>query len=136
MASSSRKTSGDKQWGNTSNPRSPRFNDVKFVQYELDVVQQKACKDHVVSPDEIFDSLLALCSDGYSVSVKYDGYSRAYAAFMQQRTEGGRNFGLILTGRGSSPFKAVKQLLYKHSVCLDGDWGEYVERDGPVVYDD
>lgn len=116
--------------------KAPRFNDMLFVQYELDKTQQEACKNHEVTSDQLFDELLAFISDGYKVTFRYDSYNECYSTFMQSGGEGGPNAGYILTGRGSTPLKAFKQLVYKHRVCLDGEWGQYVERRGGFDIDD
>jgi len=117
-------------------PKAERFNDMQFIQYELDKDQQKACKDHAVTADELFDEMLALLSDGYKLSIRYDWYSECYAAYMQTTEGTAKNAGFILSGRGSTPFKAFKQLVYKHRVCLDGEWSGYAERRGGFNIDD
>jgi len=113
-----------------------RFNDVQFIQYELDKAQQAECKASAITADELFDQILACISDGYKFSVRWDSYGECYGAYMQADSPENPNAGFILTGRGSSPLKAVKQVLYKHRVCLDGSWGEYAERKGRDVIDD
>lgn len=116
--------------------KAPRFNDILFVQYELDKDQQKACKDHEITTDQLFDECLALISDGYRISLQFDSYGECYGCFMHTRDEHHHNFGFMLTGRGSTPAKALKQLIYKHRVCLDGDWAGFVERRGGGAIDD
>jgi len=116
--------------------KTPRFNEAQFVRYELDKEQQSACKASAITEAELFDELLALVGDGYKFTVKWDDYSQCHASFMQLSHPVGPNANLILTGRGSTPFKALKQLLWKHSVCLDGDWSGYAERRGGDTIDD
>jgi len=117
-------------------PKAERFNNMQFIQYELDKDQQKACKDHAISADQLFDEMLALISDGYRISLQYDTYGECYGCFMHTRVEGHPNYGYMLTGRGSSPLKALKQLIYKHSVCLDRHWSGYAEPRRGVAIDD
>lgn len=131
-------TAGKKR--RTSNPKtgasSVRFDDSKFVNYELDAIQQKACKEHEVTEVLVFSQLDELCGDGYSFGVRLDRDGVTFASFMQFRGDSGINAGLILSGRGSSPFKALKQVLYKHYVCLDGDWRPFAEHGSGVSIDD
>lgn len=122
--------------GGRSDGKAPRFNDNQFVRYELDANQQKELKAANVTADQIFDDLFALISDGYKFTVKWDTYSECFGVFMQSDGTEDTNAGFILTGRGSSPLKALKQVIYKHRVCLDGNWSDYVEREGRGVIDD
>lgn len=116
--------------------KATRFNEAQFIQYELDVDQQRECKAWTVSESELFDDVFALIRDGYKFTLKWDSWSRSDACFMQPADPDGPNAGYILTGRGSSPFKALKQCVYKHRVCLDGEWGGYAERRGGDTIDD
>ena len=131
------KTAFAKSKGASRTTKAPRFNEMKFVQYELDKEQQASCKAWSVSPADVFDYMEAMVSDGYKFSVKYDDYSDCVACFVtcpNDHTSG--NAGLILTGRGSTAWKSVKQALWKHSVALDGQWQGFAERTNSSVIDD
>lgn len=115
--------------------RSGRFNDVRFVQYELDEVQRKQCKAWDLSGDDLWLESLSLLDDGYTFSLKYDEYSQSYACFVQVRNQPDHvNAGFILAGRGSTPAKALKQALFKHR-AIDAAWAGYGERRSQVVDD-
>lgn len=116
--------------------KAQRFNDNQFVQYELDKQQQAECKAWKVSADEIFGAVSALVDDGYKVSIRWDTYSECYGCFIQDSSGATPNAGYILTGRGSTVEKCLKQALYKHHTCLSGEWAGYVERAGRGVIDD
>jgi len=112
-----------------------RFDGSRFVNYELDLSEQAACKGWSVTADDLWGDVLALLDDGYSITAKFDSYSDAYACFVQVRgQEDHANAGLILTGRGSTPFKAVKQAIFKHRT-IGPSWVQYAERRSPVVDD-
>jgi len=130
------KTASKNSGRRAQKPSTARFNDAVFINYELDAVQQKACKAQDVSEADVFAKIKELVDDGYTFSFKFDSYSEAYACFMRQSRDDGSNRGFILTGRGSSPYKCCKQLLFKHYVCLDGAWGDYAERGGIDTIDD
>lgn len=105
-----------------------RWNDARFVQYELDKAELAQCKAWNLDAEGIWLELLALCDDGYSASVRYDGQSNSYACFLQVRGDPAHvNANLILAGRGSSPAKAVKQAIFKHR-AIDASWVQYAER--------
>ncbi len=110
---------GDKR---SAEAKKERFNDAKFVNYELSDEQRKALKALPIWSED-WDSWLDRCSDeGYQISLKFDSYSRSFAAFMSIRTESHVNGGCILTGRGSTQIKALRQVLYKHWAIAEGEW--------------
>jgi len=116
--------------------RKPRFNGAQFVQYELDKAQQAECKAWTVTGEELWSEIQAQIDDGYKFTLKEDTYNECYGVFMQPSTDSGPNSGSILTGRGSTIGKALKQVIYKHRVCLQGDWSAYLERRGRDLIDD
>jgi len=106
----------------------PRFDQSRFVQYELDEAEAAQCKAWVLSEEDAWNGVLSMVDEGYSISLKYDTYSSSYACFVQVRGDDAHiNAGLILTGRGSSPYKAVKQALFKSS-AIGPSWLEHAER--------
>jgi len=116
--------------------KAERWNEARFVQLELTDEQAKSLKATQVSADEIFAQMEKMIDDGYKFTIKFDGYGDCIGAWCQAATPDGPNSGIILTGRGSSAAKALKQLLYKHHVLLDGDWSVAAERRAPTVLDD
>lgn len=117
------------------NTRTERFNDARFIQYELDEAQRTACKGWDLDGDNLWLEVLALLDSGYSVSVRFDQASAAYACFVSVRGDDEHpNAGLILAGRGSTPAKAVKQAIFKHK-AIDASWLQFAERRNEVVDD-
>lgn len=121
---------------NKSKGKSERFNDVRFVQYELSAEEKKQCKSWCTSFEEIDTLLLRLMEGGYRASEKWDDYGKCFAAFIQTFDTKHPHFGCILTGRGSTPLKALKQALFKHYVVFDEEWGSWLEARGGVEIDD
>lgn len=113
-----------------------RFNDVQFVQYELTKAERDHCKTWCTTLEEFDTAFLNIIDAGYRVSAKYDDYSKAYSAFVQTFDQADAHFNCILTGRGSTPTKAIKQALYKHFVVFDREWGSWLERREPSIIDD
>lgn len=112
-----------------------RFDGSRFVQYELDAKELAECKGWDLDGDALWLEVLAFVDDGYSVSVKYDSYSNAYACFIQVRGQDDHvNAGLILSGRGSTPAKACKQAIFK-ARAIGPSWVQYAERRQPVIDD-
>jgi len=121
-------TKRGRQSGTSRKQKAPRFDSSRFVNYELDLAEQAECKGWDVPSDDLWKEVSALVDDGYSVSVKFDTFSEAYASFVRGgNTDGDPNSGLVLTGRGSTPAKAIKQAVFKHKK-LGGQWGEFAEK--------
>lgn len=107
--------------------KKPQYsNELTFVNYELNTEERARCKEWIEDANGLDLYALAACNDGYRFSLKYDERSRAFACFMSATTGASAdNSGLMLTGRGSTPFKALRQCLYKHLVVFDKQWGGY-----------
>lgn len=115
--------------------RATRFDSSVFVNYELDTKQSAECKNWDMAGDSLWLEVAGLCDDGYSFTIKFDAYSDAYGCFIQVRGEPDHpNAGFILTGRGSTAEKAVKQAIFKHR-SIGGLWSEYGERRRAVIDD-
>lgn len=106
-------------------PNVKRFNDATFIQYELDKNATAALKKSVVSGDDLFVTYQRLEEQGYAVSLKFDEYGQCSAAFLRQTAQDGPNWGYVLTGRGSTPLKALKQLFYKHFEVMGELWEQF-----------
>lgn len=108
--------------------KTERFNDLKFINYELTVEERAACKAWIEDLNDLDNYTRAANEEGYRFSLKYDERSKAYACFMSAYGDAAKiNGGFMNTGRGSSPFKALRQVLYKHLVIFDKEWGGYAE---------
>jgi hypothetical protein len=113
-----------------------RFNDATFINIELDKAQSAECKSWEVAAVDLFEFLLGVADAGYSTTIKWDDFSEAYSAFMRPLDTTSANDGLILTSRGSSVFKAVKQLAYLHNVVTEGNWGPFKPQQLRLPLDD
>lgn len=113
-----------------------RFNDVEFVQFELSEEQLATLKATPLDAATIDDLLVKLVEADYRVSLKYDERGFCHACYVQRVGSEGDNVGAILTGRGSTPLKALRQALYKHFVALDGEWGAWRRSNRREVIDD
>lgn len=97
----------------------------EFINFPLSAEQKKEIKSWQPTFEEIDDDLLKLTQAGYRVTLKWDDRSEAYACWINPVGEEHPNIGLTLSGRGSSPLKALKQALYIDRL-FDGDWaGNY-----------
>ena len=63
--------------------------------------------------DEAFvGGLFKLIDKGYSVKFSYDDYNRCHQAVMTGAAKEHTDYGVFLSGRGSMPIKAFKQMSY------------------------
>lgn len=116
--------------------KAERWNNVRFINYELSQEETLSCKTWNVTLEELDKALSALFDDGYRLSCKFDEYGQCYGAFLNAPASGSVNSGFCLSGRGSTPVKAVKQLLYKHFHILDQHWEQWAEAMGGKIIDD
>lgn len=109
-------------------PKTPRFNDVSFVNYELPAAVKASLKEKPFTDEQFAGALLDLADAGYSVKFKYDSFTGGYSVFVQQTDPKHENSNMILPGRGSSPQKALKQACFLHYEVMQGRWQDFLER--------
>jgi len=102
--------------------KAPRFNDVVFISFPLSEEQKSEIKIAAWDLEDMDNALITLAEQDYKTTTSYDDYSASYACFVTPKGDKHKNAGFILTGRGSSPHKAVKQAFYVHMVLFEGDW--------------
>lgn len=107
-----------------------------FVNANLTDPEKVACKAWLPDLGALDDALLKFTQEGYRVSVKFDDYSAAYAAFCTTVDPKSPNGGYILAGRGSTPLKAIKQALYAHYGKFEGDWSPHYQQSTQDEFDD
>jgi len=117
--------------------RAPRRaqQDSEFVDLELSKAEKEALKDFCNTAEELDATLEGFLADETKVTFRYDERNRCFVAF-GFAAAGSENDGYILTGRGGSVTRAIRQLLYKGVVILDGDWASYHNRGGTPDGDD
>ncbi len=106
-------------------PTAQRFNDVQFVNWSLSDEDKAKCKAWLLGGGELDDTLGLLIEDGYKITTSWDTYRSCFTASIVPTKDAKSNQGFILTGKGSTPLKASKQVLYIHYHIMDGDWASY-----------
>jgi hypothetical protein len=117
--------SSSKSQPNKAQHSKGKFADVTFVTLTLDKKQKAEIKAQVWGLEEFDTAVLRLAELGYKVSMQEDTYNKCFACFITQRLPEGDNFGYILTGRGSTPSKAVKQAVFIGFHLLDGKFENF-----------
>jgi hypothetical protein len=71
------------------------------------------------------ETLLAVLTDGYKLSVTYLDRSSLFLASLSGVDEYSQNYECTINGRHSRPLKAIALVLYKHLViCAGVKWSE------------
>lgn len=123
-------------------PRAPKSTtpvkpySLDFVPGDLTDVEKRACKTWEAWEESADDIVFKALSEGYKISVKLDKGGSGFLCIVQAGSAECGNQGLMLSGRGSTWNKAIKQALYRHYVALDGEWPTREEWAASNVHDD
>lgn len=107
-----------------------------FVQRELTESEQAACKGWNYTEEDMVSHLVKLNESGYKVTFRWDDFNECFGCWILPSKDDPDNAGMILTGRGSSSFKAFKQALYKHTVLFSEVWPRDGDKRGGQEIDD
>jgi hypothetical protein len=107
-----------------------------WVNFELDEALTLECKLWKPDFEELDSMMVRFIEEGYKVQLVYDALHTCHAAYAFVVGDNTPNKGLILTGRGSAPIRALRQLLFKHYKALDGVWPRPVTKEQRKEFDD
>ena len=112
------------------------FGDVSFITYDLPKDDKTACKAWLTTLDDFDNTLLRFEQEGFKVSSKWDTRNDCYAAFVTPDETNTGLKGFILTGRGSTPCKAIKNAMYQHYFVFQQNWADWYEHNEREEIDD
>jgi len=112
------------------------YEQAAFIRRELTPEEQAICKAWELSSEDCWDSMQRFVENGYRVTARWDDYNECFACWLLPPREDKDNAGLILTGRGSSPYKAFKQACFKHYQLFQEVWPKEVDKRGGNEIDD
>lgn len=121
---------------NTPRKKSQRFNDATFINWSLTVEQKSKIKAWSPTFGEVDDLLSEVIQEGCKVSFGFDDYGQSFTCSIVPQASHKTNYGYILVGRGSTPLKAFKQVLYIHREIFGGDWSTYSKEGNIEELDD
>lgn len=107
-----------------------------FVNVNLTNDDRQAIKAWSLTLEDLDNAFLKLVEEGHRVNVSYDSFNQCFSATLNQTDEKHRNAPLLLSGKGSTPLKALKQVMYIHWKLLDGDWVAYSQSHQRAEIDD
>jgi hypothetical protein len=94
----------------------------QFINRDLTTEEQAACKGMDFSEAEAMDAMERLTQQNYKITFRLDDYHHCASCWLLPDKTHPDNAGKILTGRGSSAYKAFKQVYYKHAVLFSEIW--------------
>jgi len=97
--------------------------DVTWVNYTL-TDEHKQALDQLVSkkPEFLELEMNDAAQDGYRWSIAWDTYANCFTVTMFTREVSSSNYGLMMSSRSKSWYKALLMCLYKHTLVFEGKW--------------
>lgn len=93
-----------------------------FLDYTLNEQELEAADAWKLTPAQMWEGINTLTAEGYRLTLSYSKQLAAYTATLQAGVEQGSASGWALSARDTKAEGALKLLLWKHYVGLDGDW--------------
>jgi len=108
-----------------------------FINIYLTEDLKATIKSKPFSPDTFEEFLHQKHQDGFKFTFSYDDYQHCYQVIGTKQDKDDPDFGILLTGRGSSPSKAFKQWLFMQTEIIgETPWSEMLKPSNPGEYDD
>jgi hypothetical protein len=98
-----------------------------FVNYSMTTDEKATLKMAVWGIEEYENALIRLAEEEYGIGFSEDAFSGGYSCILRPKFADNKNAGYLLSGRGSTPLKALKQVSYIHWSVFDGDWGAHYQ---------
>lgn len=107
----------------------------------LNIVLVDAERSHIKSlefPDDMFiHRLEKLISNGYKVAFQDDDYNHSTMVICSHSDKEHEDYGILLSARGSTAVKALKQLIYMLEVRIaDSSWTSMLDSSTVAEIDD
>jgi hypothetical protein len=107
-----------------------------YVNYELSKAEKEDLKGKDFSLEAFAGYIEAMNADSYTVKFAYDYYNRCFQCVLGVNDPKHENYGIFLSGRGSSPTKALKQAMYIHHTICQKQWGDWLNKPTAEEMDD
>jgi len=83
-----------------------------FINFNLNEDDKATIKATTLTSDEFVALLDQFADDGFKLTLSYDDYSQCYQCIGTRKDTEHPDYGVMLTGRGSTAMKAFKQWWY------------------------
>lgn len=106
--------------------------EVDFVNVNLSKDQKEQLFKWDVKGEATFDVISRLIDDQFKLSISSDKAHDCVGAFLTTPNPSDGSRKRCLGARGPDFFGALRALAFKHSIVLEGDWGELDNNSSPV----
>lgn len=107
--------------------KKPANNDAGgFINITLDEEEQAMANAWCETDEQLFEALTMLCNTPFTLKVAIEPQNNCYGAYIQghwKLNEFDKKW--TLTGRGSTPKKAIRRALYLHFEHLQQEWSDH-----------
>ena len=93
-----------------------------FKDFKLTAEQLEGFASFDVDDDDLMDLIQTVLAEGYKLTLTYNGQSDTYNCALTCNAEKHKNQGYTMSAFAHSAYTAMKLLMYKHAVLLEGDW--------------
>ena len=108
-----------------------------FININLTDDDKATIKATSLTPEQLMDLLDGFIDDGYKFTFSYDDYSRCYQCIGTHKDSEHPDYGVLLSGRGSTTLKAFKQWWYMVSNMIgESDWSDWLKPNTRYEIDD
>jgi len=110
--------------------------DKTFINVPLSVEDKVAIKAWIGELSELDDLAVRLIEENIRVNLTYDTFNLCFSCTLSRTDDKHPDAKLMLSGKGSTPLKALKQAMYIHWKLLDKDWTAYSQTRLRTTIDD
>lgn len=108
-----------------------------FINYNLTDEDKAAIKRIEFSDSDVVSWLSKSVDSGFKVTFSYDNYNHCFQVIGTPLDRENVDYGVLLTGRGSTPAKAFRQWMYlKDTIIGDDDWSAWLTPNRGMDIDD
>lgn len=108
-----------------------------FINIPLDAATKDFIKARPFSDEVFVQSLYDMHYKGFKFTFSHDDYQHCFQCIGARQDKDHPDYGILLTGRGSSPAKAYKQWLFMVTEIIgESSWTEMLKPSVPEEYDD
>lgn len=119
----------------SSSPDNPAFRG--FININLSEEDRAKIKSSPTDEKLLLLTMEGMIKEGYKFSFSWDNYSQCFQVIGTRSAKDHPDYGILLSGRGSSPIKAYKQWLYMVSTYIGEDgWSEAMDGTSRYTVDD
>lgn len=104
--------------------------EVDFIRCELDKSSKELLHKWDVKGELTFDTISKLIDDGYKLTISKDSANDSVGAWLTSPKSPSGERQQCLGARGPDVFGAMRTIVFKHSIILEGDWGSIASNNG------